>query len=343
MPDDVLTFGPWLQRRRLALHLTQQQLGRLAGCSAAAIRKIEADSRRPSREIAALLARVLRIPEAEHAAFLRFARGERAAAPAVPPVEEPARARPMRPSSNVPAQLTSLIGREADVVAALALLRDDARLVTLTGPGGVGKTRLSYAIAAALRDAFADGTVLVNLAPLTEARLVLSTLAQALEVKQSARQTLLAAVQAHLRDRQLLLLLDNFEQVLDAGVLVAELLQAAPGLTVLVTSRSPLRVRGEHEIAVQPLALPASGVHDLEELVRYDAVRLFVERARAVKLDFQATNTNAQVVAQICARLDGLPLALELAAARVKLLPPDALLQRLDKRLRLLIRNPGVY
>ena len=153
MDADALTFGPWLKRRRQALHLTQQQLGQLAGCAAETIRKIEADQRRPSDDVARLLASALQLPQAEHAAFVRFARGERADALELPTVEEPARVRSTQPPSNVPVPPTPLIGRDAEVAAGrVLLLRDDVRLVTLTGPGGVGKTRLSLALAAALRD-----------------------------------------------------------------------------------------------------------------------------------------------------------------------------------------------
>lgn len=176
----------------------------------------------------------------------------------------------------------------------------------------------------------------MDLAAISEPELVLPTIAQVLEVKETAGQPLLQSVQAHLQDRQLLLLLDNFEQVLAAGLVVSDLLTAAPRLRVLVTSRISLHLRGEHEVAVGPLSLPGAPVRDLEQLRQYDAVRLFIERAQAVTADFHVTNANAPAVAEICVRLEGLPLAIELAAARVKLLPPEALLARLSDRLQLL-------
>ena len=337
MDDNTLSFGSWLQRRRQALHLTRNQLAQLARCSGDMIKKIEMDLRRPSPDVARLLATALQISLAEHMAFVRFARGERADLPPLPTSEMSASPRALHAPSNLPVPPTSLIGRHEELTTLQALLlRNDVRLLTLTGPGGVGKTRLSYAVAAALRDAFADGVWFVDLAPLTDPELVLSAIAQVLEVGETAGQSLLSRVQSYLRDKQLLLLLDNFEQVLAAGLVVSDLLRAAPGLTVLVTSRMPLHVRGEHEVAVAPLAVPERPAPPRAMLMHYHAVRLFVERAQAVNADFTLTDANAPAVAEICTRLDGLPLALELAAARSKVLPPAVLLGRLGSRLKVL-------
>jgi predicted ATPase/class 3 adenylate cyclase len=243
-----------------------------------------------------------------------------------------------RPLTNLPAQTSTFIGREREVVALREMLRSaDARLVTLTGPGGTGKTRLSLQAAAELLDDFHDGVWFVNLAPIGDSGLVTSTIAQALGVHEVAGQPLVESLKSYLREKRLLLLLDNFEQVVDAALVVAELLAAAPGLKVLVTSRTPLRLMGEREFAVSPLSLPdPKQLPELERLTQYEAVRLFIERAQAVKADFAVTNANAPAVAEICIRLDGLPLAIELAAARVKLFPPQALLARLEKRLTFL-------
>lgn len=337
MDDDDLTFGQWLQRRRKALRLTQQQLGERAGCSAETIRKYEADNRRPAPDILDHLAAALQVPDRDYAAFGRFAGGGLVDLTVAVPASATPGTRPLHAPSNLPVPLTSLVGRGGEIAVVAELLeRQEVRLVTLTGPGGVGKTSVSIAVARALRDAFIDGCLFADLAPLREADLVLPTIAQVLGVMETAGQPLLASVQAYLRERQVLLVLDNFEQVLAAGLVMTDLLQAAPDLKVLVTSRSPLHVRGEREIALDPLGLPGAGVIGAVALSQYDAVRLFIERAQAVRSGFQVTNANAPAVAEICARLDGLPLALELAAARVKLLPPEALLQRLSSRLQLL-------
>jgi predicted ATPase/DNA-binding CsgD family transcriptional regulator len=239
---------------------------------------------------------------------------------------------------NLPAQLTSLIGREQELQAVCSHLRQpEVRLVTLTGPGGVGKTRLAMQVAADLLDAFADGVCFVPLAPISDPDLVPPTIAQTLGLKEPGDQSLLDLLKASLQDKSLLLLLDNFEQVLAAVPWLADLLAERPSLKVLVTSRAVLHIRGEHEFPVPSLALPDfTHLPESDALSQYAAVALFLERARTVKLDFQLTPANTRPIAEICIRLDGLPLAIELAAARIKLLPPQALLARLRHRLQVL-------
>jgi predicted ATPase len=230
------------------------------------------------------------------------------------------------------------MGREWEAEAAGDLvIREGVRLVTLTGPGGVGKSRLALEVAGQLGPSFADGVRFIDLAPIQRADLVAPAIAAGLGLRTSGGP-LITDVKAFLRPRRLVLLLDNFEQVTAAAPLVAELLAAAAGLVVLVTSRTVLRLRGEHEFPVLPLPTPpdTAGGPQLADLQGYASVRLFVERAHAAAGGFELTSENAEAVAEICRRLDGLPLAIELAAARVRLLPPQALLARLDDRMSLL-------
>jgi len=240
--------------------------------------------------------------------------------------------------TNLPLQPTALIGREHEVAQVCALLRgSDTRLLTLTGPGGTGKTRLALQVAAEFLDSFADGVYFVALAPIRDPALAIETIAATLGVKEGGDQPLYALLKRHVRDKHLLLALDNFEQVIAAAPLVAEVLEAAPHLKILVTSRASLQIYGECEYPVPPLALPnPSRLPPLDRLTQYEAVRLFIERARAVKPDFMATDENAPAIAEICVRLDGLPLAIELAAVRIKVLTPAALLVRLSRRLHML-------
>jgi predicted ATPase/DNA-binding CsgD family transcriptional regulator len=241
-------------------------------------------------------------------------------------------------TDNLPAQLTPLIGREHEVAEACILLRSpDVRLVTLTGTGGVGKTRLALQVAAGLLDDFPDGVSFVPLAPISDPDLVVPTIAQALDVKESGTRSMLDLLKAFLKDKHLLLVLDNFEQILPAAPHLTDLLTSCPELKLLVTSRAVLHVQGEHEFSVPPLALPdLKQLPPIGALSHYAAVALFLQRARVVKPTFEVTPANARLIAEICAHLDGLPLALELAAARIKLLTPQALLARLEHRLQVL-------
>ena len=240
------------------------------------------------------------------------------------------------PAGTLPSVVTPLVGREQDAEAAYDLVvREGVRLVSLTGPGGVGKSRLAVEVARMLGSQFPHGVRLVDLAPVQAADLVTAAIATAVGLRTSGG-SLIADMKAYLRARRLVLVLDNFEQVTAAAPVVAELLAAAPDLVVLVTSRTMLRLSGEHEIVVAPLPTPPARSVRPGDLRRYASVRLFAERAHAVAPGFELTRANATAVAEICRRLDGLPLAIELAAAWVRLLPPQALLARLDNRLNLL-------
>jgi predicted ATPase len=237
----------------------------------------------------------------------------------------------------LPVPVTPLLGREQEAAGVEDLVvREGVRLVTLTGPGGVGKSRLMVEAAGRLSPGFADGARFLELASVSAADLVAATIAAGLGLNTSAGP-LITDLESYLRPRRLLLALDNFEQVVDAAPLLAELLAAAPGLVVLVTSRTVLRLSGEHEFPVPPLPVPpADAAPDPADLRRYTSVTLFVERAHAVAPGFELTDANAEAVAEICRRLDGLPLAIELAAARVRLLPPQVLLSRLGQRFSVL-------
>jgi non-specific serine/threonine protein kinase len=253
-------------------------------------------------------------------------------------VDAPERA----PTLSLPDYGEPIIGRQRDAATLLHLLgQAGVRLLTITGPGGVGKTRLAVEVARQAAARFPDGVVFVPLAPLADAALVVPTVAQVLGLRESGGQELRAILRAFLRDRHLLIVLDNVEHLLDAAPEVAALLQSCPQLTILATSRAPLRLRGEQEYLTLPLDLPDSSAPPLlTESECAPAVALFVQRARQVSPAFALAPANAPVIAAICRRLDGLPLAIELAAARVKLLSPNGLLERLDRALPLLTGGP---
>jgi predicted ATPase/class 3 adenylate cyclase len=238
--------------------------------------------------------------------------------------------------NNLPLELTSFIGRKREIEEVRRAL-EESRLVTLTGPGGTGKTRLGLQVGAELLDRFEHGVFFVGLAPVYDPDLLSSTIARALGVSEVGARPIMDTLKEYLRDRELLLILDNFEQIAGAAPTLVELLKAGPRLRLLVTSRAVLHVSGEAEYQVPPLELPDyRQLPPLEVLSQYEAVILFIQRAQAVRPGFTVTNENAPAVAEICARLDGLPLALELAAARVRLLTPQAILARLESRLTLL-------
>jgi predicted ATPase/class 3 adenylate cyclase len=257
--------------------------------------------------------------------------------PDLPAEFSPLRSLENRPH-NLPLQPTPFLGRERQLEEIVALMRrSEVRLLTLTGPGGTGKTRLGLQAAAELLDDFTDGVFFVPLAPLTDPQLVPTAIAGALGVREAGERPLVERLREFLATKQVLLVLDNVEHLVEAAPIMGELLGSAPGLKALATSRVPLRLRAEREYPVAPLGLPPrQPPTPPEQLSQYEAAHLFIERAQAVNPGFIVDDENAPAIAEICYRLDGLPLAIELAAARVRMLPPEALLSRLEKRLPLL-------
>jgi predicted ATPase/transcriptional regulator with XRE-family HTH domain len=339
MVDDSKHFGRWLKQRRNLLDLTQHALAERSDCKVGTIRKIEAGRRRPSQQLIERLATALQIPNADRRAFHQLARGQARVAPFLP---LPASSNHFPPSyQTLPMPLTPLIGRDADRATICDLVRRaEVRLLTLIGSPGIGKTRLGLQVAADTQVSFVDGVHWVALAPIRDAQLVLPAIAQALEVHETGGQPLRDTLVSVLQHKQTLLLLDNFEHVAAAAANLVDLLEHAPRLKILVTSQAALCVTGEHIWTVLPLAFPdMRDLPLLDGLASYPAIQLFVQQAQAMQQDFVLTETNASVVAAICAKLEGVPLAIELAAARIRLLPLPSLLEQLDQRLVLLSKG----
>jgi len=323
MDDGTLTFAALLKRHRRAAGLSQEALAARAGYSAVYVGMVERGQRRPPAATVELLAHALTLSPAERATFERAA----ARAPALAAPDD-GLLTPFPALAPLPVVPTPLLGREAAVAEATALLeREGVRLLTLTGPGGVGKTRLAIRLAEVVADRHPGGVHFVDLSALADPALFLSTLARALDVRGAPRDALIAA----LRGRRVLLVLDNMEQVAAAGPALADVFAHCPEPTALVTSRVPLRVRGEHIFPVPPLALPdaAAAAGDIDALAGVAAVRLFMQRARSMRPDVALTPATAPDVVALCQALDGLPLALERAAARCRLLSPRELRARL--------------
>jgi len=339
--SEVPTFATQLRLFRLRAGLTQEVLAERAGVSSATIAALEQGlRRRPYPHTLAALAHALQLGPADQATLLARANRLVGRTQELGSAIAPARAAGPELHARLPVPPTVLVGREDEVVAATALLQtpDPAtRLLTLVGPGGVGKTRMALAVAAALANTYSDGVVFVDLAPLRDHRLLPVAIARALGLRESGGRSARQRVFEYLRGRRLLLVLDNFEHVMSGVVLVAELLESCPRTVLIVTSRTALRLRAERRFAIGPLAVPTGAdAKDYDVIAASPAVSLFVERAQAAAPNFGLTAANATAVAAVCRRVDGMPLAIELAASRVRLLPPATLLRRLERRLSLL-------
>ncbi|HEY1297130.1 MAG TPA: helix-turn-helix domain-containing protein, partial [Chloroflexota bacterium] len=325
------SFAELLRRHRLAAGLTQEALAERAGLSEHGVQRLETGASRPQRETILRLVQALRLPRGEAAALQE-------AAPSAPRHRSNGAGAPSTDARhNLPLALTSFIGREREKHELVQLLAS-TRLLTLTGVGGCGKTRLALEVGRLLYDRYPDGVWLVDLASITDPRLVPQAVATALNIRESPGHLPLVTVSTALRQRRSLLLLDNCEHLLDACAQVANaLLSACPEVRILVTSREALGVAGEVCRGVPSLPVPPLELlPTIETVANYAAVQLFVDRARAVHPTFDISEGNAATIGQICRRLDGIPLALELAAARVRGLSVEQLASRLDQRFQLL-------
>jgi predicted ATPase/DNA-binding XRE family transcriptional regulator len=327
-PSEDLSFGQWLRQQRRMLDLTQQELADQLGCARITLRRIEADALKPSKELAVILLEKLGTPSTERESWLRFARG-------LSEFPESQVDSTSKPPTNFPATLTSFIGREKEQAEILKLV-DQHRLVTLIGLGGVGKTRLSLKIGELVLGDYADGVWLVELAPILDPLLVPRTTAIAIGLHDEPQRPVIDMLSDYLHKKRMLIVLDNCEHLLDACAQLSDrLLKSCPNLKILATSREALGILGEAIYHVPSLGLP-----DLPQILErfrdYESVRLFEERAQLVQLEFSLTMENAPSVAKICNELDGIPLAIELAAAHVGTFSTEQIAARLQKNFNLL-------
>ena len=329
------SFGFWLRLQRKALDLTREELAERVGYSAATIRKIEDEERHPSAQVVERLAEVFRIPQNERTDFLRFARGDWSSVPVDTEGDQPWRASGKSPRSNIPATTTSLIAREKEIADVRKYLeQDDIRLVTLIGPPGIGKTRLSIESARTALPDFPDGAFFVALAPLDNPGLIAQTIAQSLGFVGATNLSVMEQLTQGIGDRHILIVLDNCEHLIeDVARLALDLLSACPRLSFLATSREVLRIPGEWLYAVPAFEVPDENLlEDVKTAYTFPALNLFAERARAVQTEFALSVENLTTVSAICKKLDGLPLAIELIAARTRSMSPQVLLERLDNQ-----------
>ena len=324
-----VSFGEWLKRQRMGRGLTREQLAHQIGCAAITLRKIETEERRPSAQMAERLAEIFEISQNERANFLKYARGDWDYAPSERIGEMPWHT-PSSPRTNLPASVTSFIGRENEMKEVIDLLAKK-RLVTLTGAGGIGKTRLSIEAARTVLSKFPDGVFFIELATLNDPNLVAHTVVQALGFVEVGNLPPEKQLLEGIGNKRMLLVLDNCEHLIEGvASLASNLLSACPNIKIIATIRESLRIPGEWLYAVPQLGILPEEImlFDLETASQFPMLRLFAERARAVRSDFTLTKDNLQPITSICMQLDGLPLAIELIAARMRLMSPQAILDR---------------
>lgn len=324
---EPLSFGEWLRHRRRELDLTQAELGHRVGCARITIRKIEADQMRPSRQLAEAIMNAMGVPTSERESFIHFARNG-----------QPARPTPAEAiKHNLPHYLSTFVGRENEIAEIQHLIKR-SRLVTLTGAGGSGKTRLAIEAAHQMVDQFPEGVWFVSFASLTESYLVQQAIASVLKIRENPRQLLIEILIEYLHAKKLLLILDNCEHLITECTYTAEkLLRGCPQLHILATSREAMNCTGEEQYYVPTLSLPGkNAIAAAYILNQSEAARLFVERAKTIKHDFKLTSENIEAILQICQHVDGIPLAIELAAARVKDMAVQQIASRIHDRFRLL-------
>jgi predicted ATPase/transcriptional regulator with XRE-family HTH domain len=334
MMSPETSFGLWVKRRRKALDLTQQDLAKQVGCSVSLIFKIESDERRPSRQVAGLLAQYLEIPPEQHVQFMKVARQEKRinGLDLIPPLSGPeVVSASQRRQSKLPVPPTPLIGRENEISAVVHQLSDPScRMLTLTGPGGVGKTRLAIEVARQFETNFSDGVFFLSLAGVILEESIIPTIADVLRVVFSGPVDPRLQVLNYLRNKEMLLVFDNFEHLLAGGGLLGEILQQAPKVTLLLTSREPVHLQWEWVFELQGLPVPEE-TSSTDALAANSAVSLFLQRARQVSRDFSLDAENAPACARICHLVDGLPLAIELAASWVRIMSPGEIALELER------------
>ncbi len=333
-----VSFGDWLKRRRMGLGLTQDQLALQINCSTSALRKFESEERRPSAETIEQLADFFNIPSEERKSFLRFARGDWQAFAGSDTENAPWRLSIMDQQSNLPSLFTSFIGRQKEQREVINLLNKN-RLVTLAGVGGIGKTRLAIQVGHQLRPDYAHGVWFVPLDSISDPLSVPQTVASVFGIREGIDRQVIETLKNVLRPKTALLILDNCEHLLDACAhLINTLLRHCPNLRILTTSREILKMEGEATYYLPSLSMPEGG-DSLAKISEYESIQLFVERAALALSTFQLTKENAQAITDICRRVDGIPLAIELIVARLNILNVEEISKQLQKSFALLTNH----